>query len=248
MGLRDPVSSLSHLFMAAWAAYATLILIQRMPAVGWRRPAVAVYGLSMVAVYLASGAFHATTSPWRGLQHLDQSAIYLLIAGTNTPIIVGLLGRRGRWLLGAMWGLVAVGVTFQWALAAPPHAVIVGVCLGLGWMGFLPVIHYYRAVGWRAVNWLWAAGLTYTLGGVVEFTDWPVLAASPVLVGSHEVFHVLVMAGSVLFYVFIARYVVAYRPAPAGRPVPRPRRTDSARPSAYPCRPAPAGRVSRRSP
>jgi hemolysin III len=209
--LRDPVSSLTHLLTALWAAYATLVLIRMTPASPGRRLAVAVYGLSMVMLFAASALFHATPAAWPVFQRIDQSAIYVLIAGTNTPILVCLLGWSGRWLLGLLWGLAGIGIVAQWTFSAPPHFVIVAICLTLGWLGFLPVVHYYRALGWKPMIWIWAAGLSYSLGGIIEFVNWPLITYWPVRIGSHEVFHVLVVLGSLLFFAFITRHVVRHR-------------------------------------
>jgi len=211
MSFRDPMSSLTHLLTALWAAYATLVLIRITPAHQGRKASVAVYGLSLILLFTSSAVFHATDAPSRVFQRLDQSAIYLLIAGTNTPVLVCLLGRSGRWLLYLLWGLAGIGISAQWIISAPPHFVIVTLCLALGWLGFLPVVHYYRALGWRALNWVWAASLAYSLGGIVEVLNWPMLSHWPVRIGSHEVFHVLVIAGSLLFFAFIARHVVCHR-------------------------------------
>src|SRR5690242_17930902 len=124
MELRDPISSLTHLVTAVWAVYATLVLVRLTPDRPGRRLAVAVFGLSMVLLYAASGTFHglpytraANPEEFRFFQKLDQSAIYLLIAGTNTPFIAVLLtGRRARVFLGLMWGLAAAGIACLWLL------------------------------------------------------------------------------------------------------------------------------------
>src|ERR1041385_1578251 len=107
MGLRAPVSSASHLFAAAWAVYATLILLRRAPPRRGLRWAVAVFGGSMVLLYLASGVYHGVPfsdaprpATLHALQTVDRSAIFVLIAGTNTPVMVSLLdGRWRRWFL-----------------------------------------------------------------------------------------------------------------------------------------------------
>src|SRR5436305_5577394 len=92
MDLRDPFSSASHLVTAVWAVYATLVLLRLTRGGFDRKAAVGVYGLSMVLLYLASGTFHAlyfdSPEQRRFFQKLDQSAIFLLIAGTNTPLLV----------------------------------------------------------------------------------------------------------------------------------------------------------------
>ena len=137
MELRDPISSLSHLFTAVWAVFATLVLV-RLTEGGWKRKAaVVIYGVSMVLLYLASATFHGlfydTVEEKRFFQKLDQSAIYLLIAGTNTPVMAFLLRPAFRnWMLGIIWGLAFTGMAFQWLLPQAPHSAIVGVCMGLG--------------------------------------------------------------------------------------------------------------------
>jgi hemolysin III len=222
MGLRDPVSSASHLLTAAWAAFALLVLIRLAPPAPGRRPAAVVFGASMVLLYLASGVFHAvpytkvgSPAEYRLFQRLDQSAIFLLIAGTNTPVMVVLLtGGWRRWCLRGMWGLALAGVGCLWLLPQAPYWVAVVIYLGMGWLGGLPVVRYYRAVGWRAMNWAWAGGLLYTAGAACELAGWPMVSEAPVRVGPHEVFHLACTAASGAFFLFVARYVLLYAPPP----------------------------------
>jgi hemolysin III len=168
-----------------------------------------------VLLFLASGTFHGlyyeSDEQRRFFQKLDQSAVYLLIAGTNTPVLTVLLrGAWRTWFLRMVWLFALTGVACQWLLPKPPHALVVGLYLGLGWLGAVPVIHYYRAVGWRAMNWaLLGAGL-YTAGAVCELTQWPVIV--PGWVQAHEVLHFCDTAASMAFFVFVARYVVPYEP------------------------------------
>lgn len=218
MELRDPIASASHLLTAAWAAYATLILLRLAPP--GRKLPVAVFGLSMVLLYLASGTFHGvpftrTENPdeFRFFQKIDQSAIYILIAGTNTPCLAILLGgRRAKWFLGLMWALAAAGIACLWLLPKPPHALMVGLYLGMGWLGVLPVVHYYRKLGWRAMNWLWLGAALYTIGAVCELAEWPVISTGAVRFGFHEILHLCDAAGSVAFFLFVTRSVLTYQP------------------------------------
>jgi hemolysin III len=230
MVLRDPVSSASHLLVAAWAAYALLVLLRLAPPDPGRRAAAAVFGASMVLLYLASGVFHAVPftraghpAEFRFFQALDRSAIFLLIAGTNTPVIVALLaGRWRRWCLRGIWGLALAGVGSLWVLPQAPYSVTVGLYLAMGWVGGLPVAHYYRAVGWRGMNWVLAGGLLYTAGAACDLLRWPVVSEWPVRVGPHEVFHLLSAAASVAFFVFVARHVILSDPPPHPRHHDRP--------------------------
>lgn len=216
MVLRDPVSSATHFLAAAWAAYVTLVLVRLAPPGRGRRAAAGVFGASMVLLYLASGAFHAV--PFTAAENpagygfflaADRSAIFALIAGTNTPVIVALLtGRWRRWCLWGMWGLAAGGVAALWLLPRAPYGLTVALYVTMGWLGGVPVVHYYRAVGWRAMNWVVAGGVTYTAGAACDLFRWPMLIEAPVRVGPHEVFHLAVVAASAAFVVFVARHAL----------------------------------------
>ncbi|MBA4067902.1 MAG: hypothetical protein C0501_30215 [Isosphaera sp.] len=213
--LREPVSSASHLLTAGWAVFATLMML-RLAGPG-RRVAVGVYGGTMVLLFLASGLFHGVNfrsddERWF-FQRLDHSAIYLLIAGTNTPALVILLrGGMRRWFLRVIWGLALLGFATMWLFPKPPHALNISFFIGLGWVGVGPVVHYYRAVGWRAMNWVWLGAALYTLGAVCELTKWPVVI--PGWVQWHEVMHVFHASACLAFFVFGVRYVIPYQTPP----------------------------------
>lgn len=226
MGLRDPLSSASHLLAAVWAVYASLAMLRSVgPGVG-RRVSVAVFGGSMVLLYLASGVYHAvpfsaTHHPeaLRIFQTADRSAVFVLIAGTNTPVMTCLLsGRWRRTCLRAIWGLALVGVVTLWVLPRPPFVLTVSVYVGMGWLGAVPLAQYVRAVSWRGIFWAAVGGILYTAGAVCDLVKWPAVADAPVRVGPHEVFHLATVAGSVAFYVFISRYVLRYTPPPERSP------------------------------
>lgn len=212
--LRDPVSSSSHLLTAAWAVFATLVMIRLTGKRPGRMLPVVVYGASMVLLFLASGTFHGlhydTPEEKRFYQKIDMSAVYLLIAGTYTPVFaIALRGALRRWFLRAVWLLALTGVACLWLAPKAPHWSIVGIYLVVGWLGILPLPMYYRAVGWRAMNWVWVGAGLYSVGAVCEIVEWPVLV--PGWFGFHEVLHVTHSAASVVFFLFIVRYVIPYQ-------------------------------------
>lgn len=215
--LRDPFSSGTHFLTSFWAIFATLILWRLTKGDPVRRFGVTVFGLSMVLLYAASGLFHALQLPREDLrfyQKLDQSAIYVLIAGTCTPIMLILLeGRWRRWLLGGVWLFAAAGIACLWLLPKAPHSVMVSLYLGMGWLGFAGGWHYYRAVGVRGVAWAMAGAAWYTFGAVCELTKWPVIW--PGVIQAHEVLHVCDTAGTFCFFAFVVRHVLPYRAAEA---------------------------------
>lgn len=214
---RDPISFSSHLFMAVWAVFATLVMYRLTANRPGRRLPAVVYGASMVLLFGASSTFHAPpfapeSEPWRLLQKIDMSAVYLLIAGTYTPVLSVLLtGAWRRWLLRAVWGLAGAGVACLWLVPGVPFNVIVGIYVALGWVGTVPLPVYYRAVGWRAMNWVWAGGGLYTVGAVCQMTKWPEIAPG---FGHHEVLHLTHSAACLCFFLLIVRHVIPYRPAP----------------------------------
>jgi hemolysin III len=214
MDLREPVSSVSHLLTAAWGVFATLVM-WRMAA---RRPGLVgpllLYGTTMVLLFLASGTFHGlhydTFERFRFFQKLDQSAIYLFIAGTATPVLSVLLtGLWRRWFLRLIWMIALAGVGCMWLLPEAPHAAIVGLYLGLGWLTILPMPILYRALGWRPMNWVWVGAALYSIGAICELAKWPKIVPG---FGYHEVLHLTHSAATVVFFLFIVRYVIPYRP------------------------------------
>ena len=232
LALRDPVSSSSHLLTALWAVFATLIMYRLTANRPERRFPVLVYGASMVALFLASGTFHAPPFPrgselWLLFQKIDMSAVYLLIAGTYTPILsILLVGAWRRWLLRMVWALAGAGVACLWLIPQVPFNAVVGIYVALGWLGVLPLPLYYRLVGWRAMNWVWAGGALYTFGAVCEVAEWPVIV--PGWFAFHETLHVAHSTANVVFFLFIVRYVIPFEPPAAAPGAPTGRTRDAA--------------------
>jgi len=203
-----------------------------------------VFGGSMVLLYLTSGLFHGVSytkaenpATFRFFQRLDQSAVFVLIAGTNTPLMATFLdGQWRRWCLIGIWSAAGTAIGCLWLLPKPPHEAIVAICLAMGWLGLLPMRDYYRAVGWRAMNWVWSGCILYTLGTACELTEWPVFCVWPVRLGFHEVFHLVSTAASLAFFLFVARYVIPHGPlAPEMRVLPSQRHSRLVREKGLSC-------------
>src|SRR6516225_9838355 len=129
------------------------------------------FGLSMVLLYGASGAYHAVPGEdlllIKYLRLLDHSAIYVLIAGTYTPVFAVLLrGRLRIILLSLVWGLAAVGIAAKWLLPWPPYELTVALYIAMGWIVLIPIWQLIRAVGVHGMLWALLGGLLYTFGGV----------------------------------------------------------------------------------
>lgn len=164
-----------------------------------------VYGISLVTLYTASTVYHGTTSPElkRKLQIVDHCCIYLLIAGTYTPFgLVILWGTLGQNLLILIWAIAIVGIISKVFFHNRFPAVSVISYLVMGWLGVFAVQPLLAALGLMPIALAVAGGIAYSLG--VVFFAWHRIPHN------HAIFHVFVLAGSVLHYIAVVIYVVPF--------------------------------------
>jgi len=211
--LRDPVSAATHFAGFLWAIFGALIL-WRLVRDDWpKRLSLACFGLSAVLLYAASSTYHLLNWPpalMNMFRQLDHTAIYGLIAGTYTPIFIVLLrGRLRISLLALMWSLAVMGSLWKWMLPNAPYTLTVGVYLAMGWVGLLSVLEITRAVGVRGFAFGILGGCFYTAGALFDMLGWPVLL--PGVVGTHELLHICVLAGSGCHFLFMMQCIVPYQ-------------------------------------
>jgi hemolysin III len=163
---------------------------------------VAVFGGAMVVLYLASTLYHAVqrTDLKRCLRICDHAAIYLLIAGTYTPLLLALPRPWATWGLAGIWLLAAVGVCFKLSLGFGYERLSVVTYLVIGWLGMLAIPPLVDRISAGGVAWVIAGGLAYTCGTLFYVRR--------EVKYSHAVWHVFVVLGSALHYGAIALYVV----------------------------------------
>jgi hemolysin III len=210
---RNPVSAGTHLLWCILGVYITALLWRLCRGDRLRQISTGTFGLSMVVLYGASALYHAVLGPERLLPYLqktDHSAIYILIAGTYTPVCAVLLSGRLRILLLALvWGLAGAGILAKWLLPWPRYDLTVALYVGMGWIGLLPIVPLIRAIGVRAMLWGLLGGVLYTFGGVCDAAKWPILL--PGIIGYHEVLHVADMGGTLIHVFFLVRYVLPFQ-------------------------------------
>jgi channel protein (hemolysin III family) len=205
-GFSDPVSSLTHLTAAVVFAILGPFLVARGSGGALRVISLAVFAFSCVLLLSLSGVYHLLTpeTAARGvLLRLDHAAIFVLIAGSFTPVHAILLRDRWHWhLLAWIWGAAIVGLTLKTVyFDSVPLWLGLMMYLGLGWLGLISTVALAHRFGVRFVLPLVWGALAYTFGAVAEFLGWPVLVAG--VVGPHEIFHLAVVAGISFHWAFI---------------------------------------------
>ena len=202
----DPVSTLTHAVAAIAFAIFAVPLIRRGRGSAPRIVALAIFAATAVLLLGASATFHALPSGTTGravLQRIDHAAIFLLIAGTFTGIHAILFTGPLRWgVLAFVWTGAVSGVVVKLLyFETMPEALGVAMYLAFGWFGALTMIAVWRLHGGRHTVQLVAAGLAYTVGAVFELTNWPTIV--PGVIGPHDAFHIAVIVGLGVFWMFI---------------------------------------------
>lgn len=205
-GLR-PWSAITHGVGAVLAAIGTVVLAVGSALAGkWAMMAVfLVYGLSMVCLYTASTLYHCinTTSAKRiALRKYDHCSIYLLIAGSYTPVCLSVLyGNGGVALLAAIWGLAVAGIVLTIAKLDIPRWLTSVIYLFMGWLAILAIVPLSRLMPLAGMVWLLLGGGMYTVGGVLYAVKWP--GRNNPRFGCHEIFHVFILLGSVCHFMMM---------------------------------------------
>jgi hemolysin III len=211
--VREPFNGLSHFAGAVLSLVGLLVLVLCSYHKPWHLAGFLIYGSSLVLLYTASTLYHSLPVGPRRVQQLlvfDQAAIYVLIAGTYTPVcLVTLRGPWGWSLLGVVWSIALLGIALRIAWSRAPVWLPVALYLAMGWLCVLAHQPLQKALPAPGLGWLAAGGLVYTMGTVVFATQRPRLW--PGRFSSHELWHVFVLAGSACHFVLMLCFVA---PAP----------------------------------
>ena len=210
-GLR-PWSAITHGAGAVLAVTGTAALLVRSALLGkWLLFGLfAVYGLSMICLYTASTLYHClnVSVPGRlALRKYDHCSIYLLIAGSYTPLCLTLLRDSGGIpLVIAVWTLAVAGTVLTIAKLAIPRWLTSAIYLFMGWLAIFAIVPIYRALPANGFFWLLAGGLLYTVGGVLYAVKWP--GRDNPRFGCHEIFHVFILLGSIAHFIMMDQVVL----------------------------------------
>lgn len=206
--LREPVNALTHLLGAVLSVVGLVALVMAAAQHGSTRQivAVSIFGASLVMMYGVSALYHASTRGLGHFQRIDHVMIYVLIAGSYTPICLLVLGGRlGMALLITVWTLAALGVFQKIVWMHAPRWLSTALYLGIGWIAVILVRPLITAGSRGFFLWLLAGGIAYSVGAIVYAKRWP--RGRGKVFGSHEIWHLFVMAGSFAHYWAILAYV-----------------------------------------
>ena len=196
ISLREPVNGLTHLAGAilSTVGFVVLLVIALENRSARQVVAFSIFGASLVAMYCASAFYHSLKLSERGVAHLRR-------------------GRLGLGLLIAVWSLAAAGALQTIAWMHAPEWLSTALYIGMGWIALLVIRPLLAAAPLGFFYWILAGGIIYTIGAVIHAVDWPRVrdGAARRVFGSHEIWHLCVMAGSFAHYWAIFAYASKVR-------------------------------------
>ncbi len=214
--LRQPVNALTHLIAVLLSVAGLVVLLCQASRLGrdaWHMTSFSVYGASLILLYSASTLYHSLNVSQRAndiLRQLDHAMIYVLIAGTYTPVCLVVL--RGGWgwsLFGVNWGLAIVGLILKLSIRNPPKPLVVVLFtfyILMGWVIVIAFVPLMKVLPSGGIFWLILGGGFYTLGAIILNFKW--LKIIPGVFEAHELWHLFVMAGSASHFWMMFKYVL----------------------------------------
>ncbi len=211
--IREPGSAITHFIAWLMAVMAASPLIVKAGAASTLAAvAMLIFSASMILLYGASTAYHCAAVSDKVLKKfrkLDHMMIFVLIAGSYTPVCMIVLGgQMGYTLLALVWGIAIIGMTIKAFWITCPKWFSSCIYIAMGWICVLVFGPLWNTLPHAAFGWLLAGGIIYTIGGVIYALKLPIFNSIHKNFGSHEIFHLFVMGGSICHFIFMYCYVV----------------------------------------
>ena len=216
--LKDPGSAITHgiAMLLAIAGTAPLIIKAARQPDTLHITALSIFILSMILLYAASTIYHSVDSTEkvnRRLRKLDHMMIFIMIAGSYTPVcLIALHNRIGYILCALVWGIAILGIILKGLWINCPKWLSSVLYISMGWLCVLAFVPIFHALPRAGFDWLLAGGIIYPMGGVIYALKLPIFNSRHKNFGSHEIFHVFIMLGSlchfIVMYFFIAPMAV----------------------------------------
>lgn len=211
--LKDPGSAITHFIAALMAVIAAVPLIIK-AATGKNEEhlgSFVIFIVSMILLYTASTTYHSldvSEKVNKCLKKFDHAMIFVLIAGSYTPVcIIVLGGKTGIGLLAAVWTIAILGIIFKMFWVTCPRFVSSIMYIAMGWLCVFALAPIIKGLPLAAFLWLLAGGLIYTIGGVIYALKLPIFNSRHKYFGSHEIFHLFCIGGSACHYIMVYYYL-----------------------------------------
>ena len=212
--LKDPGSAITHLIAMIGAVICSFPLIYK-AAHSSNTTAVAamtIFICSMILLYGASTLYHSLDISAKinlVFRRIDHAMIFVLIAGSYTPVCLLALDRsKGIPLLIFIWLAAAVGISLKIFIINCPHWVSSVIYIAMGWTCVFVFKPLLSVLPPAAFGWLLAGGIIYTIGGILYGLKLPIFDKLPANFGSQEIFHLFVMGGSFCHFIFMYVYML----------------------------------------
>ena len=211
--IREPGSAITHFIGMMMAVFAAVpLLIKAGVSSGGRTfAAMTIFMISMILLYGASATYHSVNVTGKNLRifrKIDHMMIFVLIAGSYTPVcLVVLGGRQGYGLLALVWGIALAGILIKALWITCPKWFSSVIYIAMGWVCVLVFGQLWNTLPPAAFGWLLTGGIIYTAGGIIYALKLPLFNSKHKEFGSHEIFHLFVMGGSICHFIFMYLYV-----------------------------------------
>lgn len=211
--LKDPGSAITHLIAMIAALACSFPLIHKAAqSSSIAAISMTIFICSMVLLYAASSIYHSFDISSKVnliLRRIDHAMIFVLIAGSYTPVcLLALSPSRGIPLLIFIWAVAIIGIIVKIAIINCPHWVSSVIYIAMGWSCVLVFRPLVASLSPAAFGWLLAGGIIYTIGGVLYGLKLKCFERLPANFGSHEIFHLFVMGGSLCHFIFMYVYML----------------------------------------
>lgn len=211
--IREPGSALTHFVAMMLAVFAAVpLLVKAGLSTGSQNfVAMLIFISSMILLYGASATYHSVNVTGKQLylfKKIDHMMIFVLIAGSYTPVcLIVLGGELGLQLLAVVWGIALVGIVIKACWVTCPKWFSSMIYIAMGWVCVFVFGQLWSTLPTAAFLWLLAGGIIYTIGGVIYALKLPIFNAKHANFSSHVIFHLFVMGGSICHFIFMYLYV-----------------------------------------
>lgn len=211
--IREPGSAITHFIAMMMAVFAAVPLLIKTgsPHGSQNFAAMIIFISSMILLYGASATYHSvnlTGRPLRIFKKIDHMMIFVLIAGSYTPVCLIVLEEEiGLKMLMLVWGIALVGMVVKACWVTCPKWFSSIIYIAMGWVCVLVFGQLWNSLTTGGFMLLLIGGIIYTLGGIIYALKLPIFNAKHKDFGSHEVFHLFVMAGSICHFAFMYVYL-----------------------------------------